>query len=200
MLEKLKQFGWGYILIALFLGGVGACFISFNNTLQILAVSIGVILIIYSVVFVLNSLIRKERDIKFGFKIGLSVVFLVSGTVTLIFGGQAISIITDIFCLLLIIDGAFKLQTAIFSARCNVKAWWILPIFPIAVIIGAFILSKINFAEDQMHILSTTLGIVIITDGVSNLIDAFFVYASKRKIDKKYEDLYNGETKEKEQQ
>ena len=182
MLEKIKKFGWGYILIAVFLIAVGACFISFSNVLDILAISIGIILIVYSIIFGIATLARRGRGAVFAIKIALTVIFLVAGTVTVIFGDSAVTVIADIFCLLLILDGAFKLQTSIFSKRYSVRAWWILPIFSVTVIVTSFILTKIQFSAEKRDILSILLGIVIITDGISNLISAFFHYLNEKKL------------------
>ena len=60
MLEKIKAFRWGYILLFLAMAAVGACFLMFYETLPTLALVIGIILIIYGIFSAVISISDKN--------------------------------------------------------------------------------------------------------------------------------------------
>lgn len=172
MLEKIKKFGWGYILLGVLLVAVGICFISFNNALNVLSVAIGIILLIFGILFGVITLVDPRRGITFALRIILAVICIICGTVCAIVQGAAVSVIADIFCLLLIVDGAFKLQTSINSKRYRIFGWWVMLGLAVAVIISAFLLAKL--APEDTATLTVIAGIIIVTDGISNFLSAFY--------------------------
>ena len=180
MLKKIKDFGWGYLLLGVVLAAVGICFIAFGDTFNILAVSIGIILAVFGILFGVVTLTGLRRGVLFALKIALAVICLVCGTVTAIVREPAISVITDVFCLLLIVDGSFKLQTSITSRRFRVFGWWLMLSLSVAVIVSAFILAKLS--GDNTSATSVIIGIIITVDGIANVLTAFYRRANEGRL------------------
>lgn len=180
MLEKIKGFSWGYILIGVLLGAVGISFISFQDAYNSLAIAMGIILAVFGIGLLVATLITKARDLKFSLKIIISVIAIVCGIVTAITQDKAIAVIANIFFLLLIVDGAFKLQLSILSRRFSFFGWWIILGLSVGIIICAFLLSK--FTPSEPATLSTLSGILILIDGILNLLAAFWSTAVNEKI------------------
>ena len=44
MLKKMKEFSWGYAIIAALLIALGVCFIAFGDAMTVLAISVGAII------------------------------------------------------------------------------------------------------------------------------------------------------------
>ena len=182
MIERTK-FGWGYIFLGALLSLIGICFISFNNSLNTLAICCGVILIVFGVFSGALTLASRDRGLLFGLKIALSVIFIICGTITAIVQTSAVEIIANVFCLLLIIDGSFKLQTAILSKRYRVVSWWIMLALSSVIIVCAFLLAKLS--PDSSKVFSVLTGVIVFVDGAANIFSAFYIssYNSNRSID-----------------
>ena len=175
MIEKLKNFKWGYVLISAFLCAVGICLISFNDVLKNVAIAIGVVLVLFAIVYGTIVLAGKDRGVTFAFKIIFAAICLVAGTVVAILHSATVAIMISVFSLLLIIDGAFKLQTAIMSKRYSVALWWVILSLSVAVIVGAYFLIKAEVNADRIATVSIWLGITILVDALANLLSAFYI-------------------------
>ena len=181
MLKKIKSFNWGYILIGALLVAIGVCFIAFQDAFSALAITMGIILAIVGIGFLVNALIDKKRNVIFGLKIVLAAICIICGTVTAITQDSAILVIANIFFLLLIVDGAFKLQLAIMSRRYSFYGWWIILGVSVGVIVCSFLLSKLT--PENPVTLTILSGILFIIDGINNILSAFWSSALTRKID-----------------
>lgn len=183
MLEKLKSFGWGYILIAILLSLVGISFVAFGNMLATLAVVIGIVLIIFGIVFGVLTLTRDSRGPIFALKVTFAVLAIVAGTVTAVLNDAAITIIADVLCLFLIVDGSFKLTTSIASKKYSVFGWWLMLIISVTTVISSFIVTKLMTAEADRTVLTVVLGIIIIIDAAGNLVSPFLMAGARAKED-----------------
>lgn len=185
MLEKLKKFGWGYILISAALGVLGVCLIALGNTLKAMAITMGCITVVGGITLGVLALMDKRRSIGFAIKIFFAVSCLVAGILTLIFNEDAADIIIAVFSLLLIIDASFKLNTTILSKRYLLPMWWAELSLAIATIIISFIM--IRFTPKNISVASVTVGIAFIIDAIANLLSPFFIYViSERKKNESY--------------
>ncbi len=181
MLEKLKSFGWGYILIAILLSLVGISFVAFGNMLETLATIIGIVLIIFGIVFGVLTLTRDARGGLFAIKVTFAVLAIVAGTVTAVLNDAAITVIADVLCLFLIVDGSFKLTTSITSKKYSVFGWWFMLIISVATIVSAFIVTKLMTAEGDRVVLTVILGIIILIDALGNFVSPFLMAGAREK-------------------
>ena len=180
MLKKIQNFAWGYILLGLVIISVGISFIIFNAALTYLAITVGAICAVTGIVFGALTLAKFERNLGFAFRVILALVGILSGTVTMILNNSAVGIIVDVFILLLLIDGAFKLQNAISSRRYSVHGWWIMLFLSVLLIVSVYLVSKLDFGSAATY--TVILGVEIILDGFINLITAFFWGATNKRM------------------
>ncbi len=174
---------WGYILIGLLLCTIGACFIAFNKSLSLLAITVGVALSAFGIVYGIITIAHKSRGFTFAVRIVFSIICLTSGIITAVFNKSSIDILISVFCLLLIIDGSFKLNTASMSKRFFVGGWWVMMVLALLVIASSFFLLK--FTPESIKISSTVLGITIISDALANFCST--VWVTKYEIAEKTE-------------
>ena len=179
MFEKIKKFGWGYLFIGALLITVGVLFISAQDAYETMAIIMGCILAAVGIGFIVYTLLDGNRGLKFGIRMSVSVIAIICGIVTMVVRSNAIAVIANILFLFLIIDGAFKLQLSTVSRRLSYYGWWIVTSLSIAIIITAFLLCK--FTPKDPATLATLSGIVIISDGILNLLSAFFSSAISTK-------------------
>ena len=181
MLEKLKKFGWGLLIIGITLIGIGISFIVFSNALTALAIAVGITLTVFGILLAVFTLRESGRGIKFFIKMALSIAAIIGGIITLIMRTEAIGVITDICCLLLMIDGAFKLHTAITKRKIGLAAFIVMMTLALVTIIPSFIVTKLLTGSPDSSVLSVVIGIIIILDGIGNLITPFLPDESDEK-------------------
>lgn len=187
MLGRIKNIKWGYVVIGLLLCAIGICFIAFNNSLTWLAITIGIILAVFGTVFGVLNIASKKRDFSFAVKIVFSIICLVAGIITAIFNKDSVDILIAVFCLLLIVDGSFKLNTAAMAKRYSVGGWWIMLAVSALVIVAAFALAK--YTPEKISTATVLLGIIIMVDAISNLFATVWVtkYETAQKAEIYYE-------------
>lgn len=186
MLAKIKNIKWGYVLIAVILGAVGTCFLLFNSSLTTLTVTIGVILAVFGAAFGVITVAGKKRGFAFALKIGLAVISLGAGITVAIFNDDAASVLIALFCLLLIVDGSFKLHTSAMAKRYSVFGWWIIMAISILLIASAFLLTKLS---PTVAVATTHLGVMMIADAILNLFSTFWIakYETAQRAELYYE-------------
>ena len=170
MSKKVNKLG--YIIIGLFLIAVGICFVAFNNSLTVLAISIGSILAASATFFGVVTIAKKDRGVRFALKIAFAIICLIAGITTAIFNEKTVGIMISVFSLLLIVDGSFKLNTAVMSKRYSVGGWWVMLITSVLIILSAFVLAKNTPSENSAA--TVWLGITVIVDGLSNIFSAIW--------------------------
>ena len=178
MLEKLKSFKWGYLLLALTLVTVGVLFIIFGDALNYLAIAIGIVQLVFGIVYVALTISKRDRGVSFYFNIIFASTAVISGATTLIARESSIDIIASLIALILIVDSGFKLHTAAMSRRYNVVGWWLILAFSAIVAAGGYWMLK--FTPETIAAESVLLGITLIVDGASNLCTAFYLSAYEK--------------------
>ena len=178
-MKKLKNINFGYILLGVLVAAIGVFFVSFNNSIEVLAIIMGIILALVGIIFGVLTLVKKDRGVRFALKIALSIIFIVCGSVTALVRGGVVEIIASIFCLLLIVDGSFKLQTAILSKRYSLFGWWLMLSLSVLIISSAFLITRL---VSDSAILTVLIGIVMIIDGGTNIFSSIYTSLLNSKI------------------
>ena len=190
MLQKLKNFKWGYVILTLLIAAGGVCFIAFRETLSTIALIIGITLSLFATVFAIITIADKRRDVSFALKITFAVIALSGGIITIVVHkSSAVEWLVAIFGLLLIIDGSFKLHTSAMSKRYRSVGWWLVLIPAILVIVGGFITIRYQLtgtSEEellkQQSLISVVLGVTMIIDAIGNLLSAFYISSYEKKM------------------
>ena len=166
---KKRNFGIGYIFIAVLAAAIGLCFFVYGpKTLETLAVIIGIIVILAGSVLAVLTLSGKKRGLGFGLKIAVSVAILASGIATLILRKPVMEILINVFALFMIVDGSFKLNTAVLLHKSRSRAWYAITSISVTTIACGF-LAITYVAHAYM------LGIALMIDAAANLFSAFYV-------------------------
>lgn len=181
--QKIKNFKWGYLLFAVLFTAGGICFLSFpEDALRGVRIGIGVTAIVFAVAFIALTLANEERGFRFWAKMVLGGVAAVCGGFMIFSRQGAFEYLTMIAGIYLMIDGAFKLQTAILSKRYRSAVWWIMLVLAAAAIsIGTVLIRvRFDFSEELVKV-SKILGVAFTIDGVQNLLSIGYLYYVEHK-------------------
>jgi uncharacterized membrane protein HdeD (DUF308 family) len=180
LLEKIKNFKWGYIFVFFINAIMAICLFSFNNaSLNALAIAIGVIVIIGAIILAFLTLASTVRGFSFGIKMSFSVLMLIAGIVTIIARDATINVMIGIFALAMIIDGSFKFHTAAMSKRFKLWCWVLLLVLSVILIAGGYII--IQWLTIENNITVYLLGVLFAIDSIANLFSAFYISAYEKR-------------------
>lgn len=181
--QKIKNFKWGYLLFAILFTAAGLCFLSFpEDALKGVRIGIGVTAIVFAVAFIALTLANEERGFRFWAKMVLGGVAVICGGFMIFSPQGAFSYLTFVAGIYLMIDGSFKLQTAILSKRYRSAVWWIMLVLAAASISFGTVLVRVrfDFAEELAKV-SKIIGIALMIDGIQNLLSIGYLYFVEHK-------------------
>ena len=171
-----EPFPYGYLLLGFLVSAVGICFILLRETFTILALAMGIIIIIFSLVLFSQALLDKRRGFFFVCKLVVGLSGIACGIISLIVQSGIVYILSNIIYLLLIIDGAYKVGSAFHSQKYYLIRFWITLAIGAALVVCAFLMSKYEISQesdgDMLHGFLT--GALLVGDGILNFLYAFF--------------------------
>lgn len=174
--KSKPSFPYGYILLGLLASCIGACFLTLSNVYALLAIAMGIVMIIFSLIPFASAFISNKRGVLFVLKIIASISGIVAGIITLIVQSGAIYVIANVLYLAMIIDGAYKVGAAIHSHKFYLMRFWVIAVLGGFIVVSAFLVSKFEIsAEGDSAVIHAMLtGVLLIIDGVINILYAFF--------------------------
>ena len=180
LIKKLKTVNWGYLWLAVLIGGAGILILAYpNKTLEAVAITVGVVTLLLGAVQAIRVLSDKKRGFKFAVGIVAASVTVIAGVLCLILRDKVKEFIPSLVCLFLIIDASFKLQTVVRARQFKSKACWALMVLSIVTITLSFITIRLEGGEDVKKIL-ILFGLSLVADALGNLFSFFFVGVVER--------------------
>jgi len=187
LIKKIKAINWGYLWLAFLIGGAGILILAYpGETLDVVAITIGVVTLLLGAVQAIRVLTDKRRG--FGFAVGIvaASVAVIAGVLCLILREKIKEFIPSLVSLFLVIDASFKLQTVVRARQFKSKVCWALMVISIVTIALSFIVIRMEGAEgDAVKRLLVLFGLSMIADALGNLFSFFFVGSVERAEKKK---------------
>lgn len=183
LFKAIKNFKWGYLLFAILFAGAGLAFLSFpEDALRGVRIGIGITAIVFAGIYIALTLANEARGFRFWAKMVLGGVAVIAGGFMIFSSDGAYAYLTAVAGLYLIIDGSFKLQTAILSKRYRSAVWWIMLVLAAgAISLGTVLLrTPFDFGEELAKA-SKVLGVGLFLDGVQNLLSIGYLYFVEHK-------------------
>ena len=175
LVKKIKEINWGYLWLAVLIGGAGILILAYpNKTLEAVAITVGVVTLLLGAVQAIRVLSDKKRGFKFAVGIVAASVTVIAGVLCLILRDKVKEFIPSLVCLFLVIDASFKLQTVVRARQFKSKACWALMVLSIVTITLSFITIRLEGGEDVKKIL-ILFGLSLVADALGNLFSFFFV-------------------------
>lgn len=180
--KKLGSVGWGVLLYAVLFAVAGVLLIAFpEDGLATAIIVIGVITLLYAVYSAIAALTGKKRGFKFFMDVLAAVAALFCGLFLIIRrNDDAVTLLAFFVGALVVIDGSFKLHTAVTAKEYKNAAWWILLVLSLLAIAGGFFLVKRPPAA--VKTCSVVLGLLMILDGIQNGFVAFYAPAIENRL------------------
>lgn len=181
MVKKIKGIKIELIIISIVLFALGLFLVVFPEISQlIICKAVGIALCVWGVLRLITyfSMVRKEIFASFGLVQGISLLafglfFVMKPEVIAMFFGTILAIV-------IIIDGILKLQYGIEFYRMEADKWWIEAVVAALMVVMGVIALFNPF--DSSVALMIFIGIVLMVEGVSDLISIIRISAFVKKL------------------
>lgn len=165
---KVAYIAYSAVLIAL---GVAMLFMGESQILLLAKITGGILLccgIVKFIVYFTND----AYGLAFQFDFALGIFTVITGLLLLIYPKNVLQVLNILIGIFVIVDGAFKLQTAKDAKTFGMNRWWLILIFAlITTLAGLLVLFN---PLKAMIAVAAVCGIALIADGIENLCTAIY--------------------------
>lgn len=164
---RIAKLGHIVLSVALIIVGVGLIARP-DIFISVMGRFFGIYLILIGAVKTVGYLSKDIYRLAFQYDFVYGFILVGMGIVFLCHPDSVINLIGMLFGIVVFSDGVIKIQVARHARRFGISAWW--AIFALAVIsvVGGLIIAAILYKDSR--IMSVMLGIIMITEGVMNIV------------------------------
>lgn len=173
VMKTIRQAKWCYIICSVLLAAVGVYMIVKPRASAVtLCCVVGMVAVIAGLAKIFGYLSHDLYNLAFQFDLSLGLFMVAFGVILLLKPGKVITLLPFIIGVLVLIDGVFKLQTAIDAKRFGLYNWWLILLGGILCIALSITVIADPFKGSDLIMIFT--GIALTADGLQNLFNAFY--------------------------
>ncbi len=116
--------------------------------------------------------LQGYRRCAFQFDLALGVFTLIFGLILLLRSARVVAFMPAILGVFVLVDGVFKLQTAVDAKRFGLSNWWLILLGSLICALFGLLLIIDPFSGNS--VLMTFVGLSLAIDGLQNLFNAFY--------------------------
>lgn len=178
-MDLIKRAKWAYMAVSAALIVLGIVLIVYPElSAATLCVLLGVTLAIFGCVKLVGYFSRDIFRLAFQFDLALGVFTLAAGILLIVHPANVVVVMPVVIGVFILIDGAFKLQTALDAKHFGLRRWWTVLILAIlSGVCGLFLVIDPFAGRTALTIL---LGATLIVDGMQNFCTAAYTVKAVR--------------------
>ena len=167
--NRIKAAKIGYIIISILLCVLGIVLIAVPDfSVTLLCVLGGGIMMLFGLVKIIGYCSKDLYRLAFQFDLAFGILFVVLGFILIIRTDAMVNLICIVMGICVLADALLKIQISIDSRAFGIKKWWLILAMAILTGVAGFLL--IFRPSESIQIIMILFGIVLITEGVLNLI------------------------------
>lgn len=167
--NRIKAAKTGYITISILLCVLGIVLIAVPDfSVTLLCVLGGGIMMLFGLVKIIGYCSKDLYRLAFQFDLAFGILFVVLGFILIIRTDAMVNLICIVMGICVLADALLKIQISIDSRAFGIKKWWLILAMAILTGVAGFLL--IFRPSESIQIIMILFGIVLITEGVLNLI------------------------------
>ena len=181
------------VVLSLIVIAIGVLFLAKPDTSGVMiCYLVGILLCLYGIVRLVIYFTGDAAQRVGSFDLVIGAAMLLCGVYILFRPQFLYGILTAVCGIFLVADGVLKLQYAMDLYRMQAKAWWsVLLVALIMIALGLLVLFR---PFETMVTLMTFLGVVLIADGVMDLVSISYVHLVAKRVKKAVNDAYTEAT------
>lgn len=172
-MKTIKQAKWCYIICSVLLIAAGVYIMVRPYASAIIFCRvIGAVSLFYGVSKILGYFSHDLYNLAFQFDLALGVFTLIFGLILLLRSARVVAFMPAILGVFVLVDGVFKLQTAVDAKRFGLSNWWLILLGSLICALFGLLLIIDPFSGN--NVLMTFVGLSLAIDGLQNLFNAFY--------------------------
>ncbi len=153
-MELIRRAKNAYIAVSVLMLVIGGCLIIWPEmSLSVFCVVTGIAMIIFGIVKLLGYFSKDLYRLAFQFDLALGIISVLFGIVIVIHPRNLITFVPVIMGIFVMLDGVFKIQTALDARQFGLKAWWVVLVLAIC-------------SRNLITFVPVIMGIFVMLDGV----------------------------------
>lgn len=178
-MELIKRAKNAYIAVSVLMLVIGGCLIIWPKTsLSVFCTVTGIAMVVFGIVKLLGYFSKDLYRLAFQFDLALGIIAVLLGIVIIIHPHNLITFVPVIMGIFVMLDGVFKIQTALDARRFGLKAWWV--VLLLAICSGGFGLLLVLNPFEGAVALMILLGVTMVADGIQNLLVVLYTVQTTR--------------------
>lgn len=167
-MDSVKKAKTTYIAYSIALIVSSVFFIIFPDIIdKTIAYITGFVILVCGIIKILDYFVNDTYGLAFQFDLAMGIFTIIIGLILLFHPGEIIKFINIVIGIFVILDGAFKIQTAKEAKQFGIKKWWMILLLAIITVLTGVIL--IFITVNSIKILTILLGLALFADGFENL-------------------------------
>lgn len=172
-----------YIGCSVLLCAAGVLFLAMSDAmLRILCIILGALMLLFAGAKIFGYFSKDPYGLAFQFDLALGIFVAVLGVAFLLRKTPTVGQVASFVGIFVLIDGAFKMQTAIDAKKFGMRCWWLILVGAILTEAAAAVL--IFFQVETAHLLTNLIGVTLIVDGAQNLFNSLYTVRTMRNLHK----------------
>lgn len=181
-MQLLKRIRWVYVLLSLFLIGVGVClFLQPGLSSATVCCAVGLGAMLFGIVKIVLYFLRELNEMAEQYDFAIGAMSVIAGAVLLIHPAAVLALIPQVLGIYMLVDCVFKLQVAMDARRLGNKGWWVSLIVTLLCICWGCLLIWQPFGLENHRTPLIASGLV--ADGVQNLVSVAYIAGTVKKTE-----------------
>ena len=167
-MDHIKAEKRAYIVLSVAQFALGAYLIARpEQSFSIACYAIGTVLVVYGIIKLIGYFTKDMYQLAFQFDFAMGILSAIVGCLPLFHWEHILRAFPTFVGILILIDGVFKIQTALDARRFGLSKWWLILIWAIAA--GAAGLVLLARPVEATKLIMQLVGINLMIDGGLNL-------------------------------
>lgn len=181
-MQLLKRIRWVYVLLSLFLIGVGVClFLQPGLSSATVCCAVGLGAMLFGIVKIVLYFLRELNEMAEQYDFAIGAMSVIAGAVLLIHPAAVLALIPQVLGIYMLVDCVFKLQVAMDARRLGNKGWWVSLIVTLLCICWGCLLIWQPFGLE--HYRTPLIASGLVADGVQNLVSVAYIAGTVKKTE-----------------
>lgn len=181
-MQLLKRVKWVYVILSIFLMGLGVCLFLWPDIPAVaMCCAIGGGAVAFGIVKIVLYFLREIETVGEQFDFAIGAMCVIAGAVLLIHPAAILAMIPQVLGVYMLVDCVFKLQIGLDAKRLGSGGWWLSLVVTLVCIVWGLMLIFQPFGMEK-HLMTLIAG-GLIADGVQNLLGVVYMAATVRRTE-----------------
>lgn len=151
-------------------------------SIRVFCYALGALLLLFAAGKLTGYFSRDPYGLAFQFDLAMGIIIAVIGTVFLLYPKNILSILSVLVGLFVLLDAAFKVQTALDARKFGMREWWLILLGAVlSAVASGFLLFT---PERGTDLLMRLAGLTLLMNGAQNLFTAMYTVRGLKNLRK----------------